>query len=451
MRSFVCRIGAACAGPIASVAALACSAPHGGPDRPAGAIAPATGSVYAAWRAHGDGADSARRAGDWAGYRHHLDAMWRIAPGHPRLTWAYARAAARLGERDGALRWLERYAAAGLPGDLDGDSALAPLAADPRGGVIRARLARNAEPVRGSVTAFTLPAADLVTEDLAWDGARRRLLVSSVRERRVLALAADGSVTDFVPEGREGVWGMYALAADSARGVLWATTASGPPARGAGASEPGRTALLEYDLASGRLLRRLEPPPREGAERERTFGDLALAPDGSVLVTDSRAGELWRARPAGDRLELVVPAGTLVSPQQPAVLPGGRAAIVPDYLRGLALVDLATGEVTWPAIPEDLAPTGIDGLLPDGGSLVAFQNGVSPARVLRIELRGLGRRVTGWRVLEAGTPELGEPTHGVRADGAVYFIANAGWERFGEDGAADPRVPPVHGVIRRLR
>lgn len=398
------------------------------------------------WSSERDSADGARRADDWAGYRRHVDALWRLAPGHPRLVLALARSAARLGDADAAVAWLRRYAAMGLTGDVTADSDFTALARDVRVAAVRARLRANARPVRHADSAFVLDTPDLVAEDIAWDGARRRFLVSSVRERRVVAVRMDGAAEPFTAPA-ESVWAVLGLAADSARGFLWAATAATAPALGIDSGAEGRTALVAFDLASGRVRRRVEPP--QGGE-PRLFGDLTLGADGSVLVTDSRRGDLWRLRPDVDTFEQLVPAGTFLSPQQPAISPDGRTVLVPDYVRGLAVVELDRGSVRWLAPPDDLTPAGIDGLLACDGAFIAFQNGIAPVRVIRFRVDPAARRVTDWAIVESGTADLTEPTHGTRAGGAVYYIANAGWDRFDDAGAARPDVAPVRSRVHRL-
>ena len=86
-----------------------------------------------------------------------------------------------------------------------------------------------------------------------------------------------------------------------------------------------------------------------------------------------------------------------------------------------------------------------DGLVRDGDSLVAVQNGTSPPRVIRFS-DDLARQ----QVLESGTPGLGEPTHAVVVGCAPWFIADVGWDLFEESGQRKPGAPPSHAELRRI-
>ena len=65
-------------------------------------------------------------------------------------------------------------------------------------------------------------------------------------------------------------WGMFALGVDSARGVLWATTSALPMTAHFSASDSGRSALLNFELASGASRARYAAPD-SGAH---ALGDL---------------------------------------------------------------------------------------------------------------------------------------------------------------------------------
>jgi len=409
---------------------------------PTTAVRPAAGD--STWRDHVAAASQA--AGDPARYRHHLERVHAELPGQPQVIWALARAEVMLKNPDSALAWLHRYADLGLSRDPTSDSVLAPLAARPEYAAIAAKLGRNRAPVDLGETAFTLHEAELIPEDVTYDPGRRRFLVSSVRKGKVIAVERDGRRRNFAWADHRG-WAILAVVADSARRRLWATASALPQADGYSPADSGRTALLAFDLASGDLVRRLEQPA-DGAPH--SLGDIALGPDGTIVMSDSRSGELWRLRPDGKALELLVPRDVLVSPQGIAFPPDGKRVLVADYARGIAQVDLATGAVSWLPQPRDLAGSGIDGLVLAGRDLIAMQNGIRPPRVLRLKLDRDLAAIESWSVIEAGTPTLSEPTHGVAVDGWVYYIANAGWDRLEEDGRVRDGAALEKGIIRRV-
>ncbi len=395
------------------------------------------------WQWHLRAARAALASGDDALARAHLIATDSLSGGYTGAKSALATLAARAGDREGVLRWLDAFARTGLTRDVGRDTLFAPWRQDSAFRAIAARLAANAAPVGDLSPAVALGDASLLAEDVAWDAPRGRFLVSSIHRRRVLSVDGAGRVAGFTEPGAGMTWGVYGLALDAANGLLWATTAAGPECDAYSPSDSGRTALFACDLRTGRMRRRIELP-RTAARQ--VLGDLAVGLDGTVYASESLGGAIYRLRRGGAALETLVPAGGFVSPQGCVLSADGARLYVADYARGIAAVTLAGGGVTWLPRPYSLSSGGVDGLYRDGDRLIAIQNGPNPKRVLELSLDSAGTRITAWRVLAQGGERLGEPNHGTRVGREFYLIGDSGWDRVGEDGrlrtGADSR-PPV--------
>jgi hypothetical protein len=380
---------------------------------------------------------AAKDAKDYARYRESLLAMYDLLHGHPETVYALARAEALLGHSRQALDWLDRYAGMRLAREgVAEDEAFAGLRDSPAFAAVTRRLAANLQPVSRATLALTLPENDLVCDDIAFDPKTETFYVGSVRHRKILAVTRRGVVSDFVGEGKDGLWAVLALAVDAPRRRLWVSTAALPPALSVPAADAGRSALLRFDLDSGRLVKRYElPAPAPGEQQE--LGDLTLDGAGNVFVSEGGSGVLYTVSADKDSLEPLVGAGTFLSPQTPAATPDGRRLFVADYTLGIAVVDLRTLETRWLAHPKDLALNGIDGLYLTGRSLLAVQNGTTPNRVVRLRLDRALSRITSWELIESGSPQLGDPTHGVVVGGDFYFLGRTGWDRLDENGALE--------------
>lgn len=382
------------------------------------------------WQEHSAAGDSARVHGDWKSYEHHAEILYRELHGHPGTVLALARAAAQLGDTARAIEWLRMYAGMGLVRDLGADSLLAPLHASKQWRSLLAQMSGNRLAVHVAAVAFTVPDSDFVAEDIAYDSAGKRFLLSSVREGRIVAFK-DGRMSTFARDS--GDRAMMALGVDAKRGRLWATAAGLPQAEDTLAWDG--TAVLRFDLKSGALADTYDV----AADTDRdVYGDLDLSREGDLFFTNSVSGQLYAIRAGSDSIETVVPAGTFASPQQPVVLPDGKRVLVPDYIRGIAVVDRATGKVSWLENAAHAAINGIDGLVLSGRSLIAIQNGVNPNRVIRLVLDPSFTKILRWTTLEANVPKLAEPTHGVLVGEKFYFIATSGWDRFAPDGSITP-------------
>jgi hypothetical protein len=405
-----------------------------------------TAAIDSTWRQHATAGEAARAAGDWGAWRYHLVRVREAVGYHPSIVYNLARADARLERTEDALAWLQTYAATGLTRDVAADSAFFRMHGSPAWTALVQRIAGNARPVSSAEAAFALTDSAFLPEGIAYDTRTQRFFLSSIRSGAIVAYAADGSgFREFVPARRDGQWAMLALAADTATRTLWATTAAIPLYGAYQAADSGRSAVLAYDLDSGALRRRWDAP----AGRHQ-LGDMTVAPDGIVYVSDADEGAVYRiSRPDGEMEPFA--SGGLVSPQGLAVASDGRRLLVADYVRGIAAIDRESGEVTWLEVADSMAVSGIDGLVRVGHSLIALQNGVEPKRVIELRMNDAETRITDWRALESGTPLLTEPTHAVAVGGEVFFIPDSGWDRLNPDGTPKPGMVLVPAHVLRVR
>ncbi len=263
--------------------------------------------------------------------------------------------------------------------------------------------------------------------------------LTSVREKKIVSTDAGGTSTDFAkaPDG----WPMLAIKVDAPRGVVWATEVALRGFSAVSESDWGRSAVLCYDLKNGKLLRRIEGPRPSG------LGDMVLASNGDVIVSDGDGGGVYRVHADGSGGLERLDGGDFISPQTPAMHPDGKHIFVPDYLRGIGVLEVATKQVRWLSMGGKYALNGIDGLYFDHGRLIAVQNGTSPERVVVFTLDASLARIESETVIERSTSTLGDPTHGVVIDNDFYYIANSGWDVVDDAGnmkaGAKPSAPRI--------
>ena len=172
---------------------------------------------------------------------------------------------------------------------------------------------------------------------------------------------------------------------------------------------------------------------------------MTIGRRGELFVSDGIGGAVLSLPPGATALERIDQPGEFPSPQNPALSPDGKTLFVADYSRGIAAIDLASRAVTWLQPAPGIALSGIDGLYVDRHRFIAVQNGTRPARIVEFS-RDLRRQ----RILEAGWPGLGEPTHGELVGGYFYFLTNTGWDAYDGKGVRKPG-PPVTSTIHRLK
>lgn len=353
-------------------------------------------------------------------YHEALVRLHRDFPLSSRVLRNLAVAQFDLGKKEAAAASLREYASMGMTLNLE----IPDFAKLKESGITREipDLQRNHEPANQGRRLFGAPDASLLVEDIAYDPKTDRFILSSVHERKLITCDRGGRCRDYFA-GRTDTWAFLALRVDARRHVLWATTAGMDAASGFTPAEDGRSALLKFDLDSGRLVKRYEPA--DG--KPHALGDLTVSSKGAVYVSDGRSGDVYTLSAKGS-LEPLVPAGVFISPQTPALSADERRLYVPDYVEGIAVIDLQSKRVQWLTSTIPVATEGVDGLYCSGDMLIAVQNGTQPPRIATFHL-ATPTTIDHSETVEANWPGLGTPTHGVVVNDQFYFIANSGWDR----------------------
>jgi sugar lactone lactonase YvrE len=383
-------------------------------------------------RAAGDGALGVQLAGE----------QQRLLNGSPLSVLELARAEVRAGDLGSATAHVTELVRMGQTSALLESSAEFELLRGlPDFALARAGLQRNATPISLATVAFRLSDTALLAEDLDYSVQTRRFYVTSVREKKIVSLDAHGALSTFAsaPDG----WPMMAIRIDPRRHVVWATEVAIQDFVFSPQEQWGRSAVLAYDLVTGKLLQRIEGP--QGS----ALGDMAITDSGDLLISDGDKGGFYRVSAHADQMERL-DRGEFISPQTPAILADGRHVLVPDYVRGLAVLDLTTRQVRWLATRGRFALAGIDGLNLNHGLLLAVQNGASPERVVAFSVDASATEIGSAIIIERATETLGDPTHGVVVDGSYYYIANSGWDSVNDHGALKPGAKPTSALLMRV-
>lgn len=371
---------------------------------------------------------------DWHGFLSHAERLKVFLNGSPASGLEVARADLELGRTAEALQEARRFLAMGQSNDILATPLFKPLQP-----AIEAQLRAGRTPVALARAVFSLADADLLPEDIDYDPVSKRFLVTSILKHDIFALDEAGRRTPFAASPSH--WPMLALKINVRHRLLWATEVALDGFSEVSSAQWGHSGLIEYDLDSGALLARFEGPPHSN------LGDMVLAPNGDPIVSDGVGGGIYRLE---GRALVRIDHGEFISPQTIAICADGVHAFVPDYIRGVAAFDLRTGASRWFSMQDRYALDGIDGLYCRDNELVAVQNGTSPERVAVFSLNASRTAIESERIIERGTPTLGDPTHGTFVGSSFFYIANSGWNALDEHGAVQAATHLTSAILMRV-
>ena len=391
----------------------------------------------------------AESAGNVAEYASHIRAAFGLAPSHPGVVYAMARAFALTGAPDSAIAWLDRLGRMGDTRDPNADSALRPIHARPGYADARNRLLANRLPILDGKVAFEIADPDFLPEGIAYDSTRGMFLMGSLVHRAMAAFTANGTSTTIVPHTPD-MLRVVGVHVDAPRNRLWfATWAPDSTARADSTTEAASiTRLFLAELGSGRIVKSWVP---DRGRPGHLLNDFVVTEDGTLFITDTDEGSIFRLTSPQDTLERFLQPDPVRYSAANGITsaPDGRVLYV-AFLQGIARVDVESRSITLVPSPDTVSTASIDGLYWYRGSLMGVQGIPSLERVVQYTLSADGHRITAGAVLERGHPIVVQPTTGTLVGSRFYYIANSQYGRLDNNSSkfSPPTGSPVRTAVR---
>ena len=256
-----------------------------------------------------------------------------------------------------------------------------------------------------ALTSFPTPAPAQTRMDITINdtGVRAENLTSSQDGSVYFGSTAKGTVYRAAPGATQaepwilasatGLTNVLGVLADDKTNTLWVCQ-NNTGGRG-GAPVVGQTALRSFDLKTG-AARNTYPFPTNGG----VCNDMAVAPDGTVYVTESFANRIHRLRPGAKELDLWVPADPRLAGVDGIAILADGAVYVNTFFAGLLFRIPVNGDGSAGALQQlklSMPLTRPDGLRSVGPQTLIQAEG--QGRVAELTIKGNRAEV---RVLQEG-------------------------------------------------
>ncbi len=375
-------------------------------------------------------ADEAATKKDWSRYGEVMQRVLQLRPYAGNIALEVGASYALRNDKGGGYNALMQLPGQGYGFAIEDDERFENLKGTQVWDYLVEQFGANRKPVGAGRVFATLPKQDLLIESLAWDPIGKSLLVGSVRSGKVYRVGTDGKLVDFIaPDKSNDLGGVFDLAVDAKRKVLWVASSQVPHANHSDAARYGDAAVLKFDLASGKLIKRIAIPA-EGSPHVPS--GLVVGADGALFVADAVQPVIWKIE--GDNVRTVVRNPALTGIRAITLNDKGNVLYIADHELGIFGLDLAAGGAFGLTGPPQLTLYAIDALAWHDGNLIAVQNGFPPARVMRFALDASGKQIVNSQILDAGHKTFGVPGSGAVGGDAYYFIANSQKDRVDGNG-----------------
>ena len=368
-------------------------------------------------------ANEAYIAKDYLTFRQALESLNKMRPYNSEYMYQLVIAHALLDEKTAAYDLMLSMQQSGLSYDFTKTENTKNLRGTEVFDYVNDMMKMAGDPIGESYPAFTLPQNVALPETMAWDESRQKFLVGSVADGSIHAVGKDGQISELLKADKEnGMWSIFDILVDQSRNRLWVSSAAIPVFSGFDPVDKGRSALFEFDLETLKLVRK-HPVPVDG--NPHVLGSMALSPNGDIYIID-RALPLIYIKEAGeDKLKPVMAARNMISMRGVAMQPDGNIMYVADREMGIMVVDIKGSRTGKLVVPPTLNLGGIDGLYLWNNHLVVVQNGISPQRIMRLELDTAGIQVGAIRPLAVAQAAFDFPSFGTVQGEDIYYFASS--------------------------
>ena len=368
-----------------------------------------------------------------------IERLIALRPEDATLWFFLSRAQVRAGELTPAVASMQKVNRFG-DGFLPRREDFAPLWDHAEFRELREKMAERLPRLDFAPVAFTIEDRTLIPEGIAYDPPSRSFFVGSILQHKVLRVAEDGAIAEFA--GMSGdLDEVLGLAVDAPRRTLYVVSTTALTTAG---EAKRRNAVVAYDVDTRKMVNRFEVPDA------KQLNDVAVARGGRVFATDSASGAVYEIPVRGPGpVRPLLPAGAVSGSNGLAVSPDAKRLYV-AHATGLAVIDIATGDVKRVENRTRETVAAIDGLYEWHGELIGVQNVTTPGRVIRIALSPDGGTITGVRTLLSHHHAwLDEPTTAVPTDHGLFVLAATGVSHYNRQGLVDhPETLPRPTVVR---
>lgn len=278
-------------------------------------------------------------------------------------------------------------------------------------------------PVNTSSIAFKLDEKNLIPEGVAYDNKTKKVFISSIYKRKIKVIDKNGKTSDFIPSGFEDIKGVIGMEVDEKRNELWVCSGVTNQVENFQNLEK-QAGIYCFDISTSTLKKKYLLKD----ENNRLLNDLTVHSDGTVYITESLQGQVFRIRPESDSLELFIDSDHYYFANGICLSEDEKQLFVAHF-SGIDCIHLTSGKVSRIKHSDSITLGRIDGLAFYKNTLIAHQPSLLNG-VYQYKLNNHRDSIVSKQILERNHPEFDVPTTGEIAGKEYYYIANAQLGKF---------------------
>lgn len=308
------------------------------------------------------------------------------------------------------------------------------------------------EIINNSLIAFTISEKDLLPENITYNPLDESFFVGSTRKGKIVKVFKDGTHQDFINSKLVALYMVIGMKVDPVNKYLWVCSSGGGNLIGYRLNDKveGRPAgIFKFNLDTGELIKKYV---LNAYGEVHFFNDLVIDESGNIYATHMfKEAGIYTIQKETDELELFLSPENLSYPNGITLSDDNKYLFV-AHSDGVGRIQIENKE--WINIePSDgIQVSGkysMDGMYYYKNSLIGIQQSVKTVR--QFFLNKEQSQITGSKALEVNHPMMDNPTTGIIINDEFYYVANAQFDSFNEDGSLFPMEKLYEVCILKLK
>lgn len=265
---------------------------------------------------------------------------------------------------------------------------------------------------------------NLIPEGIAIHPGNGTIYVSSIAQKKIILINADGSTANFINEGQDDFLEGLGMKIDTQRGFLWALS-------NIRKGKQFTSQIHAFDLATGKTTHHFKITDTI----PRLFNDLVIDQAGVLLITDTYHSSIYTYDPAIKNLAVLINDTSALKWPNGIEFLDDNNLVVATYGKGLVRVTIPSKEIN--SLTGYLDRTivfGLDGLVVNGNNLYGVYNiakeGNHGNAIIKYTLDEKKHRIISETVMDKGNPAFADPTTAAKFGNRLYVIANSHLDQF---------------------
>lgn len=275
---------------------------------------------------------------------------------------------------------------------------------------------------------LSLSEKDLHPECVLYLNKHKLWLATSIRSKKIVSFDNSGNCSDWFVDTQ---YSVFALKADDKQKYLWVSCSAMPEMKNFSKEIDGRNEILKIDIKTKKIIKKYV------VEGNHVFGDLTIAKNGDVYISDSVEPHIYKI--ANNTISLWKDLKGQAFNLQGITFNNDESKLfIADYLNGILVVSMQDDfKYSWLQFPEGTARKGIDGLVYYKNSLIAIQNGVVPIRIVKFNLDKKDDKILNFKIIDNNRAVFNEPALATIYKDKLYFFANSPWKFYDKNNQLD--------------